>query len=62
MGVQQAVASRFLGSMAPTLHRSPEYPKHRLDQFAKQVDRGKLQEDLGKVFQMDQEADTPEAG
>ncbi|MEM7382884.1 MAG: hypothetical protein AAF400_00985 [Bacteroidota bacterium] len=48
--------------MAPTLHRSPEYPKHRLDQFAKQVDRGKLQEDLGKVFQMDQEADTPEAG
>ena len=57
--IEDAVASHFSG----VSHQlCPVHLKRRLDKLVKQKDRGKLQEDLKKVCQMDQLEDTPEAG
>ena len=59
VGIEDAVASHFAGvsHQLCLVHLKP-----RLDKLVKQEDRGKLQEDLKKVCQMDQQEDTPEAG
>ena len=59
VGIEDAVASHCPGvsHQLCLLHL-----KRRLDKLVKQADRGKLQQDLGQVFQMDQPEDTPEAG
>ena len=59
VGIEDAVASHFAGvsHQLCLVHLKP-----RLDKLVKQEDRGKLQEDLKRVFQMDQQEDTPQAG
>ena len=58
-GVEDAVASHFSG----VSHQlCLVHLKRRLDKLVKQEDRGKLAEDLRKVFQMEHPEDTPEAG
>ena len=57
--IEDAVVSHFSGAS----HRlCLVHQKGRLDKLVKQADQGKLQKDLNKVFQMDQQEDTPEVG
>ena len=58
-GIEDAVASHFSGASDQLCL---VHLKRRLDKLVKQEDRGKLQEDLKQVLQMDQSEDTPEAG
>ena len=58
-GIEDAVASHCSGV---SHQRCLVHLKPRLDKLVKQEDRGKLQEDLKKVRQMDQQEDTPQAG
>ena len=59
VGIEDAVASHFSGVAHQLCF---VHLKRRLDKLVKQEDRGKLQEDLKKVFQMDQQEDTSQAG